>query len=353
MRSTNQWLGWLAIGLLGACAPESEEALPADNEAAPASALPSSAPPGETTGLKTLSLAEAPASTRTFYWGEAKVEAPGFYSPPDNALTIALDAENHLRYLSWREFSAFPKTFGDGPTDFPLRGTKTVDLRHDYTYVYQGTVDEASVSDASHWLFRMRTESSEGQSDYVEGVEGTRAGDGWAVKYTEKGTYFGAEIDARGEGTLYAGDPKASAPAVGQASAWSAPVELSAPDFYGAPVDHLTVQLGAHGELRSFGFEKFTRAQTFGAEPGAFPLSGTREQGDLKVQVDSAVDATPEHFVIRYHVQQPSQGLDYVEGLDGTRAGSKLTVRYFIKGTLYGATIDAHAAGTLVPSSQH
>jgi len=35
----------------------------------------------------------------------------------------------------------------------------------------------------------------------------------------------------------------------------------------------------------------------------------------------------------------------------GTRDGDKLVVRYFIKGKIFGASIDTTAAGTLVPSA--
>jgi hypothetical protein len=63
------------------------------------------------------------------------------------------------------------------------------------------------------------------------------------------------------------------------------------------------------------------------------------------------------HFVIRYHaVGNPNLEneirSDYVEGFDGTVEDDTLLVRYFIKGKLWGAVIDAHDAGTLVPASR-
>ena len=73
--------------------------------------------------------------------------------------------------------------------------------------------------------------------------------------------------------------------------------------------------------------------------------------GERTISVDAVLPATPTHFVLRYHVESQTQLSDYIEGIDGTREGNELVVRYFISGTLWGASIDAHAAGALVPAS--
>jgi hypothetical protein len=301
------------------------------------------------TALLALSLREAPAPTRTFFWGEIDVSAPGFHVAPRDVLTIALDADKRLRYQSWKNLASFPKTYGDAPHEFPLTGTKQVDTHPDYNAIFQVTVEEAPEPTSSHFLLRSRNVSTDGRSDYVESTEGTRVGDGWMVVYTEKGTFFGAGINAHGTGVLYAGDPTATQSSDG--SLWSAPVVLVAPGFAGPPVDHLTVALDSDGQLQSFSFERFTRRETFGTGPEALPLSGVGSRGDDQIRVDEAVAPTDSHFVIRYHVEGTAGLNSYIEGIDGTRSGDTLTIRYFIKGTLFGATIDAHAAGTLVPAS--
>lgn len=124
-------------------------------------------------------------------------------------------------------------------------------------------------------------------TDVVESLEGSSIGAAWSVTYTLQGKLYGAAIDARGAAEVFPNDPNASAPAEGQPSVWSAPVELTAPNF--------------------------------------------------------------SHFVVHYRAGGPTDG--FVEGLDGTRQGDKLVVRYFIKGKLWGSKIDAHAAGTLSPRS--
>jgi hypothetical protein len=264
-----------------------------------------------------LSLREAPAPTRTFFWGEVNLTAPGFVGPPRDSLTIALDAENHLRYLSWKTLPHIPKRFGDDPTDFPLTRTKRVEVNPNV--ILDATVEEAPEPTASHFLFRMRNVSTDGLSDYVESIEGTRSGDGWSVVYSKQGTYFGPVIDAHAAGTLYAGDPGATPSDEG--SLWSAPVELVAPGFNGPPVDHMTVSLDAQGQLRSFGFERFVRKQvTFGTRSDDLPLSGVATRGDLMITVDDAVAPTETHFVLRYHVTGNSGLTDFIEGLGGARA---------------------------------
>jgi hypothetical protein len=259
-----------------------------------------------------------------------------------------------VRYSSWRGFSALTKTYGDDPTSFPLSGTKRVVHPSASASLYDATVAPDSLSTPEHFLLRTHiADGLGGLNDYVESLEGTRDGDGWAVLYTQKGKYMVAAMDARAEGVLYAGDPSASAPGAGQPSVWSAPVELTAPGFVGPPVDHLKVVLDAQGQLRSFAFDEFSSGvRTFGSGAEDYPCAGTLTRGDLTVTVDEAIAPTPSHFVLRYRVQRPSQMNDYVEGIDGTREGNTLVVRYFIKGKLYGSEIDARAAGVLGPASE-
>jgi hypothetical protein len=298
--------------------------------------------------LTTLPLSEAPApsdwfSALTLYWGTLEVTAPGFAGPPRDELTLALDANYHPRYLSWKTLPAFPKTFGDAEGEFPLTGSRHV-APIGYGVAFQATVLDAPQPTADHFLLRTQLVSDDGISDYIESVEGwTRAG-GWDIRYTERGLYFGASIDAIGTGLVTHG------PGGAPTNDWAAPVEVVSPGFTGEPIDHLTLSRSDDGQLRSFDFENFVRSNvTFGTGADDLPVSGTLSRGDLSVTVDPAIAPSREHFVLRYHVIEPSRLNDFTEGIEGTQAGDTLHIRYFIEGTLWGASIHAHAAGTLLP----
>ncbi|HKP55113.1 MAG TPA: hypothetical protein VJV78_00250 [Polyangiales bacterium] len=312
--------------------------------------------------LQELSLKEAPAPRQRFYWGAMDVTAPGKAGDGRDTFTIALDEDNTLRYLSWKTLPHFPKTFGDAKNAFPVAGSKQVDTHPDYLSVFDVTVEGSPTFTATRFELSMRVVGTDpyidGITDYVESTSGERNGQGWDVSYSAHGKFRSAVHDVDARGTLYTGDPNAPAPS-DKGSVWSAPVELEAPGSYGPPFDHMTVELGPTGQPRSFDFEKFRGAPvTFGSGQEDIPLSGTatRRDGDLRITVDDAVAATRDHFVIRYHAVgnvnlNGEQLSDYVEGLDGTRFGDTLVVRYFLRGRVWGATMDAHAAGTLAPAS--
>jgi hypothetical protein len=304
-----------------------------------------------TPALAMLSLAEAPAPTRTFFWGTIDVTAPGFVGPPRDEMTIGLGPDNSMRYLSWKTLPMLPKTFGDAKGDFPLSGSRGVDLRPDIDLDYTATAVDSSAPTATHFLLREHVASVAGQCDYIESTEGTMTGSGWSVVYSDEGKLYGSTIAAHAQGMLFPGDPNAPIPIAGQATLWSAPVELVAPGFFGPPVDHLTVSLDGAGQIRWFSFQNFVRGVSFtGSAQELEPGKGTiADEG--AVTFDSVAPASPAHFVIRYAVHSGPKMNDYTEGLDGTRQGNTLVLRYFISGKLWNATIDAHAAGTLVPTS--
>jgi hypothetical protein len=298
-----------------------------------------------------LSLAQAPAATQTFFWGTLDVTAPGFVGPPADTLTVSLD-ESGLRYLSFKTLPMIPKSFGDGPDEYPLAGTKHVTLSPASGIPYDVTVLENPAPTGDHFLLSYHVVNTDNQYDYVESTEGTRSAAGWAITYSLTGTIDGAAIDAHATGTIYAGDASALAAAPGQAATWSAPVELTAPGFYGPPVDHLTIGADAEGQIRSMSYERFAiAARTYGGGPDDFPVSGTATVAGRTITVDLTAAPSPDHFVLRYHVQSDSDLDDYEEGIDGTRIGTGLVVRYFIQGTLEGVAIAAHAAGTLAPAA--
>lgn len=306
--------------------------------------------------LENLPLSEAPAPSQRFaswtmFWGTLDVSAPGFVGPPRDVLTLALDANNHPRYLSWRTLPSFPKVFGDADGEFPLSGSKRV-APEGYSVVFQATVLEAPEPTADHFLIRMQLVSEDGITDYVESIEGTARQGGWDVVYREHGRYFGATIDAHAGGLLTTREPNVEPVPQNEGSFWSAPVEVVSPGFVGEPVDHLSIALAADGSIQSLAFETFPRTSlSFGGGPDDLPLVGEITRGELTVTVDPAVEATAEHFVLRYHVVDPSRSNDFREGVEGARAGDTLHVRYFIVGTLWGASIDAHAAGPLYPAA--
>ena len=346
IRKIGHWV-FFAAACAACSSPPPSTHSPSTNPAPSPTPDPSSS---SSTPLSSLPLAQAPAPTQTFFWGTVDVTAPGFVGPPADTITVSLDAQNNPRYLSFKTLPMIAKTFGDAPDAFPLSGTKHVQL--DSAPWYDGSVLDAPAPTADQFELRYRLVNSGVQCDFVESIAGTKAGAGWAVTYSETGTLWGATIDANASGTIYTGDPNVAPPAEGQAATWSAPVELTAPGFYGPPVDHLTVATDAQGNLQSFSFERFTSwARTFGSDPNDFPLSGSRQVGPRTITVDPNTPATPDHFVLRYHVQGATVLDDYLEGIDGTRVGTTLVVRYFIQGKLDGAAVDAHAAGVLSPAA--
>lgn len=302
--------------------------------------------------LAMLSLQEAPAATESLYWGDLDVSAPGFAVGPRDQLTIGLDDDNNPRYLKWLTFPSVQKTYGDREHDFPLSGTRAVDLNPDFGLVFdQVTVLDSPAPTASHFLLRSRYVSTANKYDFIESVEGTKSGDDWAIAYSEDGALAGAAIMGTGTGTVYARDPNATAAAPGQPGRWSAPVELVAPGFTGPPVDHLTVGVDGTGAVQWFSFQSFPRHVGLAATTDDLPAGGRLLSDEGQVSFDSVVAPTPTHAVVRYHVVSGEQKNDFTEGLDVTLSGQCLRARYFISGTLLGATIDAHAAGSLTPAS--
>lgn len=297
--------------------------------------------------LESLSLREAPAATRTFYWGAIDLSAPGFVGPPRDVLTLALDDTSRVRYQSWKTLPGLVERFGDEDGDFPLEGQRLVHI-NDNTSM-DVTVDEATQTPDAQFVLKQHMTG--GQSELTERIEGSSVDGGWEVTYALEGTLRGSTIAAHAHGTLYPGAPNAEVSASGLAGTWSAPVELVAPGFSGPPVDHMTVVLDGQGKLRSFDFDRFVRHPTFGEGSEDLPLSGNVTQGVWTSAVDTAVEPTDEHFVLRYHATSSETFSDFVEGLEGERSARGLRVRYFIKGKLYGSQIDAHAAGTLVPAA--
>jgi len=352
--------------LLGAVALACDSTVPANSDGAsgfgtagsgggPAIVGSGGTAQGDTTGapgvaLSALSLIEAPAPTRTFIWGTIDVTAPGFVGPPRDELTVGLGLDNSVRYLSWKTLPMLPKTYGDAPSDFPLSGSRSVDLTPSISDDYTATALDSAAS-ANHFLLREHVVTSQGLNDYVESIEGTPSGNGWSVVYSLEGKLHGSSINAHGQGVIYAGDPKASSPVAGQPSLWSAPVELTAPGFSGPPVDHLTVALDGSGQIRWFSFDRLMRQVSFSSTTDGMPAGGITLASEGSVTFDNVVPATATHFVTRYQVHSTDKQHDYTEGLDGTRQGDTLTLRYFISGKWWGATIDGHAAGTLVPAS--
>ncbi len=310
----------------------------------------SDAPTGPSGALSMLSLDEAPAATERLFWGTLNATAPGFAVSSSDQLTIGLGADNGLRYLRWQTLPSLQKTYGDGAHDFPTAGTRAVDLRPDFAIVFdEVNVLDAPAPTATHFLLSSHYISTGNACDFIESIEGTKSGDGWSVVYSEQGTLYGAAITATGTGIVYPRDPNARVAPLGSASVWSAPVEIVAPGFAGPPVDHLTLALDGTGRIEWFSFQNFVRRVSFTGTTNDLPAGGTIPSGEGTVSYDSVVTPTLAHVVIRYHVVSSDNQNDFTEGFDSTRKGDSVVVRYFIFGTLRGAAIDAHAAGSLTP----
>jgi hypothetical protein len=304
------------------------------------------------TGTVSLSLAVAPAPTQTFYWGTVDVNANGFAGTPSDTLTISLDETGELHYLGFKTFPMLTKTFGDAPDQYPVAGTKDVAAGEPSGYPETVTVLENPTPTSSHFLLSYHVVIPQFSSDFVESTEGTLSGNGWAITYSEIGTFDGVAMNATATGTIYAGDPNAPAPVAGQAALWSAPVETgSTPVIAGVPVDHLTIGTDAQGQIASLAFQQLMiLPRTYGTGTNDFPLSGTGMAWDRTITVDNVTPPDPNHFMIESHIQSSEDDDDYEEGIDGTLMGNGLVVRYFMQGKLEGLSIDLHAAGTLVPA---
>jgi hypothetical protein len=303
--------------------------------------------------LAMLPLSEAPAATQTLFWGTLDVSAPGIAIPPKDQLTIGLGPDNSLRYLGWQTVPGLPKTYGDGANDFPLSGTRAVDLKPGNAVVFdEVTALDSPAPTATHFLLRSHYVSSGSNCDFIESVEGTRSKDGWAIVYGEQGTLFAASITVNAVGTVYPRDePSNRVATLGQPSLWSAPVELVAPGFPGPPVDHLTLALDGTGKIQWFAFQNFVRRVSFATSSQNLPLGGSLLSEEGTVSFDSVVAPSQAHVVTRYQVLSDTTLNDFTEGFDSTRKGDSVMVRYFISGTLRGTPIEAHAAGLLTPAS--
>jgi hypothetical protein len=304
--------------------------------------------------LAGLSLTEAPATAATpaFFWGTIDLTAPGFVGPPRDRMTIGLGPDNSLRYVSWKTLPMLPKSFGDADSDYPVSGSRTV-VPLAISPTYTATVLDSSIATPDHFLLRYHVLDEGGSCDYIESTEGTRNGNGWSVVYSLEGKLLGAAMDAHAQGTLFPGDPDASVPEPGQASLWFAPVALSAPGFVGQPIDHLSLALDGNGQIRWFMFDHFVRRVSFPNNPDNLGPNALNLNNEGSVTFDDVIPATSSHFVIRYHVKSEYKQNDYTEGLEGTRQGDSLLVRYFISGKLWGSgdMIDGHSTGILMPAS--
>jgi hypothetical protein len=136
------------------------------------------------------------------------------------------------------------------------------------------------------------------------------------------------------------------------AGIWAGDIDLEAPGFYGPPIDRFVVAF-ANGRLSSFAFDKFAQTQIFGDASASFPLQGSRvvqpqsAGGDTHTVTVLESSWTETSFSLKYRAV--STGLsDFEESLKGAFDGNRLRVEYAIKGKLRGATVDAHASGTLI-----
>jgi hypothetical protein len=140
---------------------------------------------------------------------------------------------------------------------------------------------------------------------------------------------------------------------------WSGSVTLSAPGFFGPPLDTMRIVVGADGRPSYFDFTKFIRSQQFGPTAAEFPLDGTRDTDGPSGGCPSASctfhvivqEATfgATGFILSYRAI--GSGLlpttDFVETIDAALVGDHLQVKYTMQGTWGAAPADVVAMGLL------
>lgn len=274
------------------------------------------------------------------WYGPVGLSAPGFYAPPVDHMTLALD-DSGLRSLAFQQFSrTFTATGGH------------VTLPNGRHFPVQ--VDAVSGTD-----FELRYTASvpaEG-IDYVESVSGELRDGELAVTYFVRGTLDSLSIDGLATGLLHrVGTPRP--PRAALAGIWYDEVSLSAPGFAGPPRDQLTLAFDVEGRLEHLRFAVFTVLPlSFGESESDFPLSGARwvRPVDSGWSFDAEVlnaSFTPASFdlelVVRNH-DENTPLTDVTVSLTGTLSDVGLQVSYDMVGILYTSPVDAHAEGTLLP----
>jgi hypothetical protein len=278
------------------------------------------------------------------WYGGVTLLAPGFYAPPVDHLTLALD-DSGLRSFVFQQFSR-KLSVTDGVATPPEEDNG----RH-------FPVEVGAVS-ATEFELRYAASSSAEGVDYVESVQGELRDGALAVTYFVRGALDNfSSIDAVATGLLHrVGSPRA--PTAVLSGIWYDEVSLSAPGFAGPPRDQLTLAFDVDGRLKHLSFDVFSVLPlTFGESESEYPLSGARwvKPRDSGWSFDAEVlDAsfTPSNFGLELGIRSHDDSTPFTDvtvSVSGALTDVGLEVSYAMLGTLYTSPVDAHAEGTLLP----
>jgi hypothetical protein len=278
------------------------------------------------------------------WYGAVELEAPGWWAPPIDHLTLALDGSG-LRSFVFQQFSRSGMVTGAEIT--------APAIENGGVFPVEANTSSATAFDLG---YTARVES-EGV-DYVESVKGELQGDLLAVEYSINGALSSvSSIEGRAFGLLHrvgaVRPPSSALPGI-----WYGLVALSAPGFVGPPEDQLSISFDAQGRLRNLRFEVFSVFPlTFGDSESDFPLTGARlvrprettASYDAEVQQSSF---TASSFAIALEIRNhddTSATTDIAVSITGALGEQGLDVSYSMVGIVYTAPVDAHAEGLLLP----
>jgi len=205
------------------------------------------------------------------WYGPVGLSVPGFYAPPVDHLTVALD-DSGLRSVAFQQFFRTLSVTGGEVT------TPALDNGRHFP------VEVAAVSATAFELRYTASAPAEGV-DYVESVQGELRDGELAVTYFVRGALDNlSSIDGLATGLLHrVGSPRT--PSATLSGTWYDEVSLSAPGFVGPPRDQLTLAFDVEGRLKHLYFAVFTMLPlTFGESESEFPLLELRcrgSQGEL------------------------------------------------------------------------
>ncbi len=171
----------------------------------------------------------------------------------------------------------------------------------------------------------------------------------------------GGTGSAGGDPTGAGGTGVGGGPAADLRGIWNGSVALTAPGFFGPPLDTMRIVVAGDGRLTYFDFSKFLRSQQFGDTSADFPLDGTRDTNGpsggcpsatcaFHVTVEESTFGGARHsFALQYHAVATGDvpTVDFVERVEATLAVDHLEVKYSMVGTWGAAPANVSASGHL------
>lgn len=162
--------------------------------------------PEPAAGVPATSLPAATAKLDGIWSGQLEVSAPGINWGPLDRLTLKFAADGTLAALQFQSNIPPPHTFGSGPMDLPLQGTRDAPLTPGSLYPVRVTVDTAEFGrDRFHLSYRVVGIGETPGTDYVVELRGQLDGDILDVQYAATGKLLIVTLGARGAGELRRG----------------------------------------------------------------------------------------------------------------------------------------------------